>query len=153
MLKSNGRNWQWLNSKTPSRRLRWGKGWVFQFHWSWLSSYLISEWNFLNVSLGIRILILNSIGEKNHSRFSLVHEGWASHWLKGFPNFHWTRKTSSWKGHGRLTKRGVISCVFFSGKKGGECVWEKINYYVWKKIIHGKKLCKKRAWKEVVCSK
>jgi hypothetical protein len=29
-----------------------------------LSSNLIGEWNLLSVSLGIRILILNSIGEK-----------------------------------------------------------------------------------------
>jgi len=56
------------------------KGWILQFHWSWgLSSYLISEGNLLNISLGLGILILNPIGEKNPSRFSLVHEGWGGH--------------------------------------------------------------------------
>jgi hypothetical protein len=41
----------------------------------------------------------------------------AMDWRKGFSNFHWTRITSSRKGHGRLTKEKVISCVFFEGKR------------------------------------
>ncbi len=48
-------------------------------------------------------------------------------WREEFPNFHWTRRTSSRKGHGRLTKGGVVSCVFFPGKKGGEGVCERKN--------------------------
>jgi hypothetical protein len=36
---------------------------------------LIRGWKPLSVSLNIRILILNSIGRSNHSRFLLVHEG------------------------------------------------------------------------------
>jgi len=36
---------------------------------------LIGGWKPLNISLGTRILILNSIGKSNHSRFLLVHEG------------------------------------------------------------------------------
>jgi hypothetical protein len=36
---------------------------------------LIGERNLLNVSLGLGILILNPIGEKNHYRFLLGHEG------------------------------------------------------------------------------
>jgi hypothetical protein len=40
---------------------------------------LASNWgcdrNLLNVSLGLGILILNPIGEKNYSQFSLVHKG------------------------------------------------------------------------------
>jgi hypothetical protein len=44
-------------------------------------------------------------------------------WREGFPNFHWIRRTSSKRGDWRLTKGGVVSCVFFSGKKKEkECV-------------------------------
>jgi hypothetical protein len=71
--------------------------------------------------LGIRIFIPNSIGEKiiidSHS---FMKDEEAIDWREGFPNFHWTRRTSSRRGHGRLTKRGVISCVFFLRKKGGK---------------------------------
>jgi hypothetical protein len=71
------------------------------------------------VSLGIKILILNSIGEKIifDSHWFMKDEE-AINWKEGFPNFHWTRRTSSRRGHERLTKRGVVSCVFFLGKKG-----------------------------------
>ncbi len=129
MLESNGKNWQWLNSRTPSRCPRWRKGWVIQFHWSWgLSSYLIGEWNLLSVSLGIKILILNSIGEKIilDSHWFMKDEE-AIDWRERFPNFNWTRRTSSRRGHGRLTKRGMVSCVFSPGKKGGEWMCEKKN--------------------------
>jgi hypothetical protein len=34
-----------------------------------------------------------------------------------FLNFHWTRRISSRRGHGRFSKRGVVFCVFFLGKK------------------------------------
>jgi hypothetical protein len=44
----------------------------------------------------------------------------ATDWKEGFPNFHCIRKTSSRMDHGRLTKRGMVSCVFFPRKKGGE---------------------------------
>jgi len=41
-------------------------------------------------------------------------------WREGFPNFHWTRRTSSRKVHGKLTKRGNdILCVFL-GEIGRE---------------------------------
>jgi hypothetical protein len=48
-------------------------------------------------------------------------------WREGFPNFHWTRRTSLKRSHGRLTKRGVVSCVFFLGKKGEEWMCERKN--------------------------
>jgi hypothetical protein len=40
---------------------------------------------------------------------------------KDFHNFHWTRKTSSKRGHGKLGRFlfFFVSCVFFLGK-GGE---------------------------------
>jgi hypothetical protein len=47
-------------------------------------------------------------------------------------------------------------CVFFwpkRRKEEKECVKEDINSYVWRKVVHGKNVCKQRAWKEVVCSK
>jgi hypothetical protein len=82
---------------------------------------LIGEWNLLSVSLGIKILILNSIGEKIilDSHWFMKDEE-AIDWRERFPNFNWTRRTSSRRGHGRLTKRGMVSCVFSPGKKGGE---------------------------------
>ncbi len=82
---------------------------------------MIGEWNILSVSLGIRILILNSIGEKIifDSHWFMKDEE-AIDWKEGFPNFHWTRITSSRRGHGRLIKRRVVSCVFFLREKKGE---------------------------------
>jgi hypothetical protein len=50
---------------------------------------LIGEWNLFNVSLGIKILILNSIGEKiifDYHWFMKDEE--AIDWREGFPNFH-----------------------------------------------------------------
>jgi hypothetical protein len=38
-------------------------------------------------------------------------------WREGFPNFHWTRRTNSKRGDGRLAKGGMVSCVFFLKKK------------------------------------
>jgi hypothetical protein len=82
---------------------------------------LIGEWNILSVSLGIRILILNSIGEKIiFDSHWFMKEEEAIDWKEGFPNFHWTRRTSSRRGDGKLTKGRVVFCVFFSGKKGEE---------------------------------
>jgi hypothetical protein len=40
---------------------------------------LIGGWKFFSVSLGTRILILNSIGGSNHPRFPLVHERCKGH--------------------------------------------------------------------------
>ncbi len=129
MLKSNGQNWQWMNSRTSLKCPRWGKGCVLQFHCSWgLSSYLIGEWNLFNVSLGIKILILNFIGEKNHSRFSLVHEGRGGHWLEGrICKLSLDKENKLKEGSWEAYQRGVVSCVFFPGKKGRKWMCEKIN--------------------------
>jgi hypothetical protein len=41
-------------------------------------------------------------------------------WREGFPQFfHWTRRTSSRRGHGKLRERGILFFVFFLGR-GGE---------------------------------
>jgi hypothetical protein len=89
---------------------------------------LIGEWNLLSVSLGIRILILNSIGDKIILNFHwFVKDEEAIDWRERFPNFHWTWRISSRRGHGRLTKRGMVFCVFFPRKKGKERVCEKKN--------------------------
>ncbi len=80
---------------------------------------------------------------ENHFWFSLVHEGWrAIDWKEGFPNFHWTRRMSSRKGHGGLPRRErSILCV--RERKGGEWKCEKeITFYVWKCVVHGKDVCK-----------
>jgi hypothetical protein len=70
-----------------------------------------------NVSLGIRILILNPIGEKIILDFHwFMEDEEVIDWRERFPNFHWTRKTSSKRGHGKLTE-GVVWCVFFSEEK------------------------------------
>jgi hypothetical protein len=82
-----------------------------------LSSTLIREWNFLSVSLGIRILILNSIGEKIFHWFMKDED--AIDWRDGFQYFHWTRGISSKRGQGGTLKRRNV-CVFFSEKEGGK---------------------------------
>ncbi len=57
-------------------------------------------------------------------------------------------KGRSW----RLTK-GERSLVYVKKKKKRRMKCEeKISSYVWRGV-HGKKLCKNEAWKEVVCNK
>jgi hypothetical protein len=44
-------------------------------------------------------------------------------WREGFANFHWTRRISSRRGRGRLTKGEWYLVCFFQGKKEeNECV-------------------------------
>jgi hypothetical protein len=80
-----------------------------------LSSNLIGEWTLLSVSLGIRILILNSIREKIilDSHWFMKDEE-AIDWKEGFQYFHWTRGTSSRRGQRGLPRRRSL-CVFFRG--------------------------------------
>jgi hypothetical protein len=81
----------------------------------------VGGWNIFNVSLGIIILILKSIGRQIilNSHWFLKDEK-AIDWREGFPNFHWTRRIRSRKGHGRLTKRKVVFCVLFAREKRGK---------------------------------
>jgi hypothetical protein len=70
---------------------------------------------------------------------------------EGFPNFHWIRKTSSRRGHGKLTKGRVVSCVFFLGKKKEkECVREKL-ILMCEKILFMKKMCANKKHGRKLC--
>jgi hypothetical protein len=79
---------------------------------------LIGKWNLPHVSLGRRIFILNSIGEKIILDFHwfMKYEG-AIDWREGFPNFYWTRRTSSRRGHGSLLRREINILYFRGGKR------------------------------------
>jgi hypothetical protein len=86
---------------------------------------LIREWNLLSVSLGIRILILNSIGKKiilDYHWFKKDEE--TINWREGFQYFHWTRGTSSKRRQGGLPRKRS-SCVFFGRKRKRMSVREK----------------------------
>ncbi len=153
MLKLNGGNWSWWSSRTPSKCPKYWKWCVLQFHWSWgLSSYLIGEWNFPCGSLGIRIFIIISIGEKNHSWFSLVHEGWGGHWLVGkISNFHWTRKQAQ-GGVLEGYQGGKEYLVFFWGKQRRNGGVRKRIVLKYGRCCSWKRCVQTRTWKEVVCN-
>jgi hypothetical protein len=66
---------------------------------------LIGGWNLFSVSLGPKILILKSIGRQIIlNSYWLLKDEEAIDWRGRFPSFHWTKGTSSRRGHGRLTK-------------------------------------------------
>jgi hypothetical protein len=72
-------------------------------------------------------------------------------WKEGFPNFHWTRRTSSRRGHGRLSKGGVVSCVFFRGKKEeNECVREEL-VLMCEEVLFMEKLCANKKHGRKLC--
>ncbi len=108
---------------------------------------------FLFISLGPRIFILKSIGGHIILNFHwFLKDEEAIDWRGRFWNFHWTRGTSSRKGHGRLTKWVDDECFF------GEEAWrrkrrrnmkKRISSYVWRNVVHEREVCKQRAWKEV----
>jgi hypothetical protein len=81
---------------------------------------LIEEWNLPRVSLGIMILILISIRKKIilDSHWCMKDEG-PIDWKEGFPNFHWTRRTSLRRGLGGLPRK-ERSILCFGEGKGGE---------------------------------
>jgi hypothetical protein len=104
---------------------------------------LIEGWNIFCVSLGPRILILKSIGRQIilNSHWLLKDEG-AIDWREGFRSFHWTKETSSRKGHGSLPKKRRVSCVGKRGKEENECVRKKL-VLMCGKVVHEKNVCKK----------
>jgi hypothetical protein len=116
---------------------------------------LIGKWNLLSVSLGIKIFILNSIGEK-----IILDSHWfmkddeAIDWREGFQYFHWTRGISLRKGQGGLPRRRSV-CVFFRKRRRRMSVGEKKLVLMCEKMLFMKKniMCKQRAWQEVVCNK
>jgi hypothetical protein len=74
---------------------------------------LIRGWNIFSVSLGPRILILKSIGGQIILNFhGLLKDEEAIDWKGGFPSFHWTKETSSRRGHGKLIKEVDGVCFF-----------------------------------------
>jgi hypothetical protein len=104
---------------------------------------LIGEWNIPCVSLGIRIFILISIGEKTilDSHWFMKDEG-AIDWREGF---------STSIGQGEQSQGGVlevyrgekeVSCVLW--KERGEGKYGKdISFYVGKGVVHEEKnMCK-----------
>jgi hypothetical protein len=107
--------------------------------------------------LGIRILILNSIGEKIilDSHWFMKDEE-AIDWREGFQYFHWTRGTSSRRGQGGLPRRRSLCGFFWRTKEENECGREEL-IFMCKKVLFMEKtnkiVCKQRAWKEVMCNK
>jgi hypothetical protein len=104
---------------------------------------LIGGWNIFCVSLGPRILILKSIGGQIilNSHWLLKDEG-SIDWRERFRNFHWTKETSSRKGHGGLPKEKGVSCVEKREKEENECVKKRL-VLMCGKVFHGKDVCKK----------
>jgi len=103
------------------------------------------------VSLGPKILILKSIGGQiilNCHWFLKDEE--AIDWRGGFQSFHWTRGTSSRKGHGSLPGEKGVSCIGGRGKEKNECVGKRLVLMCGKVLFmkkmcarnkHGRKLC------------
>jgi hypothetical protein len=103
---------------------------------------LIGEWNLPRVSLGIRIFILISIGEKTiiDSHWFMKDEG-AIDWREGFP----TSIGQAEQSQGRVLEayqgeRGV-SCVLWKEKEEKESM-EKRLVFMWEKVLFMKrKIC------------
>jgi hypothetical protein len=75
--------------------------------------------------LGIRILILNSIGEKiiiDYHWFMKDEE--AIDWREGFQYFRWTKGINSRRGQGDLLRMRSV-CVFFGRRRRRMSVGEK----------------------------
>jgi hypothetical protein len=61
-------------------------------------------------------------------------------WKEGFRSFHWTRGTSSRKGHGGSPRKRGVSCVRERGKEKNECV-RKILVLMCGKVLFMEKMC------------
>jgi hypothetical protein len=106
-----------------------------------LSSNLIGEWNLLSVSLGIRIIILNSIGEKIILDFHwFMKDEEAIDWREGFQYFHWTRGTSLRRGQRGLPRKRNV-CAFFGTRRRRMSVREKNLFSCVKKCYSWEKHC------------
>jgi hypothetical protein len=105
---------------------------------------LIRKWNLPRVSLGIRILILISIGEKIifDSHWFMKDEG-AIDWREGIPNFHWTRRASLRRVQGVYQGKRRVSCFWWKKKEGEGKDGKDISACVGKGVVHEKKnMCK-----------
>ncbi len=56
----------------------------------------------------------------------LLKDEEAIDWKEGFQSFHWTRGTSSKKGHGGLSRERGVSYVGERGKEENECVRKRL---------------------------
>ncbi len=65
-------------------------------------------------------------------------------WREGFPNFYWTRKTRSRRGHGGLPKGKGSILRFGKEKEENECVRKKLILMCEKVLFMGKMCTKKR---------
>jgi hypothetical protein len=72
-------------------------------------------------------------------------------WRESFQNFHWTRRTSSRRGHARLTKRREVSCVFFGRKRRRMNVLEKKLVLMCEKMLFMKKMCANKEHGRKLC--
>jgi hypothetical protein len=71
-------------------------------------------------------------------------------WKEGFPNFHWTRRTSSRRGHGGLPKvEGSILC-FGKEKEEKECVRNRLILMCGKVLFMGK-TCVNKSMEKKLC--
>jgi hypothetical protein len=61
-------------------------------------------------------------------------------WKGGFQNFHWTRGTSSRKGHGGLLRERGVSYVGGRGKEENECVRKRL-VLMCGKVLFMEKMC------------
>jgi hypothetical protein len=92
----------------------------------------------------------HSIGEKIILDFHwFMKDEETIDWRERFSNFHWTRRTSSRKGHGSLPKGEGSILRFGKEKEENECVRKKINSYVWKGVVYGKDVCKQEHGKKL----
>ncbi len=100
---------------------------------------MIGKWNLPRVSLGIRILILNFIGDKIilDSHWFMKDEETID-WREGFPNFHWTRRISSRRGHGGLPKGEGNILLFGKENEENECVRKRFIFMCGKVLFMGK---------------
>ncbi len=119
-------------------KIKWTKLTMMELKSPIKMSKIGKRMNLLNVSLGLGILILNPIREKNQFQFSLGHEGWRGHWLEG--------KISI--GQGKQAQGGVIgglqkkmvSCVCFL-EGGGKWVCGKFLVLMCGKMLFMEEKC------------
>ncbi len=73
---------------------------------------------------------------------------------KDFHTFHWTKKISSRKGHGKLGWEEFLFYLMFSlEKEENECVRGELTVMCEKKLFIEANVCNKKTWKEIVCNK
>jgi hypothetical protein len=102
---------------------------------------LIRGWNIFCVSLNPRIFTLKSIGRQIIFNFHwFLKDEEAINWMGRFRSFHWTRGTSSRKGHGCLPREIGVSWVKFREKEEKECVKKRL-VLMCRKVLFMEKMC------------